>query len=130
MHFCIFTILFIGSRLTCIFMLLSIYIELASYVLHFRRVLFTMKLLHKCFHFLCSLYLIGRVYVFYVGHVDKSSLYETLFHCNILIKHHHQVLDLKLALANKEISDGKRELIAKRWLCVIFPNLLFPLVMP
>jgi hypothetical protein len=30
-------------------------IELASYVLHFRRVLFTIKLLHKCFHFLCSL---------------------------------------------------------------------------
>jgi hypothetical protein len=27
--------------------------------------------------------------VFYVGHVDKSSLYETLFHCNILSKHHH-----------------------------------------
>jgi hypothetical protein len=26
--------------------------------------------------------------VFYVGHVDKSSLYETLFHCNILSKHH------------------------------------------
>jgi hypothetical protein len=25
--------------------------------------------------------------VFYVGHVDKSSLYET--HCNILRKHHH-----------------------------------------
>jgi hypothetical protein len=39
-----------------------------------------------CIHYL---WLIGRVYVFYVGHVDKSSLYETLFHCNILIKHHH-----------------------------------------
>jgi hypothetical protein len=38
-----------------------------------------------CVHYLC---LIGRVYVFYVGHVDKSSLYETLFHCNILSKHH------------------------------------------
>jgi hypothetical protein len=38
-----------------------------------------------CVHDLC---LIGRVYVFYVGHVDKSSLYETLFHCNILSKHH------------------------------------------
>jgi hypothetical protein len=37
-------------------------------------------------HYLC---LIGRVYVFYVGHVDKSSLYETLFHCDILSKHHH-----------------------------------------
>jgi uncharacterized YccA/Bax inhibitor family protein len=38
-----------------------------------------------CIHNLC---LIGRVYVFYVGHVGKSSLYETLFHCNILSKHH------------------------------------------
>jgi hypothetical protein len=35
------------------------------------------------------LYLIGRVCVFYVGHVDKSSLYETLFHCNILSRHQH-----------------------------------------
>jgi hypothetical protein len=30
-------------------------IELATYVLHLRRVLFTIKLLHKCFNFLCSL---------------------------------------------------------------------------
>jgi hypothetical protein len=35
------------------------------------------------------LYLIKQVYVFYVGHVDKSSLHETLFHCNILSKNHH-----------------------------------------
>jgi hypothetical protein len=39
-----------------------------------------------CVHYLC---LIGQVYVIYVGHVDKSSLYETLFHHNILSKHHH-----------------------------------------
>jgi hypothetical protein len=39
-----------------------------------------------CVHYLC---LIGRVYMFYVGHVDKSSLYEALFHCNILSEHHH-----------------------------------------
>jgi hypothetical protein len=39
-----------------------------------------------CLHYLC---LIGRAYVFYVGHVDKSSLYETFFHCNILSKYHH-----------------------------------------
>jgi hypothetical protein len=39
-----------------------------------------------CVHYL---YLIARVYVFYVGHIDKNSLYETLFHCNILSKHHH-----------------------------------------
>jgi hypothetical protein len=38
------------------------------------------------FHYLC---LIGQVYMFYVGHVDKSSLYETLFHCNMLSKHHY-----------------------------------------
>jgi hypothetical protein len=36
-----------------------------------------------CVHYLC---LIGRVYVFYLGYVDKSSLYET---CNTLSKHHH-----------------------------------------
>jgi hypothetical protein len=29
--------------------------------------------------------------MFYVGHVEKISLYETLFHYNILSKHHHQV---------------------------------------
>jgi hypothetical protein len=39
-----------------------------------------------CVYYLC---LIGRVYVFHVGHVDKSSLYETFFHCNTLSKHHH-----------------------------------------
>jgi hypothetical protein len=39
-----------------------------------------------CVYYLCP---IGRVYVFYVGHVDKSSLYETLFHSNILSKHYH-----------------------------------------
>jgi hypothetical protein len=35
--------------------------------------------------------LIGRVHVSYVGHIDKSRLYETLFHCNILNKHHHHM---------------------------------------
>jgi hypothetical protein len=35
------------------------------------------------------LFLIGRVHVFYVGHVDKSCLYETIFQCNILSKYHH-----------------------------------------
>jgi hypothetical protein len=39
-----------------------------------------------CVHYLC---LIGRVCVLYVGHVDKSSLYETLFHYTIISKHHH-----------------------------------------
>jgi hypothetical protein len=37
-------------------------------------------------HYLC---LIGQVYMFYIGHIDKSSLYETLFHCTVLIKKHH-----------------------------------------
>jgi hypothetical protein len=27
--------------------------------------------------------------VFYIGPVDKISLYETLFHCNILSNHYH-----------------------------------------
>jgi hypothetical protein len=44
-----------------------------------------------CVHYLC---LIGRVYVFYVGHVDKISLYETLFHCNILSEHHHHQINV------------------------------------
>jgi hypothetical protein len=39
-----------------------------------------------CVYYLC---LIGRVYVFYEGNVDKRSLYKTRFHCNILSKHHH-----------------------------------------
>jgi hypothetical protein len=43
-----------------------------------------------CVHYLC---LIGRVYEVYVGHVDKSSLYKTLFHCNILSKHHHHYIE-------------------------------------
>jgi len=34
--------------------------------------------------------------VFYVGHVDKSSLHETLFNCNILSKHHHSEGDIGL----------------------------------
>jgi hypothetical protein len=47
--------------------------------------------LGKCFHFRVHyLYLIERVYMFYEGLVDKSSLHEILFHCNILSKHHHQ----------------------------------------
>jgi hypothetical protein len=36
--------------------------------------------------------LFGRVYVIYGGHEDKSSLYDTLFHCSILSKHHHHNL--------------------------------------
>jgi hypothetical protein len=50
-----------------------------------------------CVHYLCF---IGRVYVFYVGHVDKSSLYETLFHCNILSKHHQFQIPPRLKYGN------------------------------
>jgi hypothetical protein len=60
-------------------------IELASYVLHFRCVLFT---INKCFHFLCSL-LLPYWTSLCVFRVEKSSLYETFFYCNILSKHHH-----------------------------------------
>jgi dynein heavy chain len=48
-------------------------------------------------YYLC---LIGRVYMFYVGHVDKSSLYETHFHYNILSKHHHHYQVFNLILIN------------------------------
>jgi hypothetical protein len=70
---------------------MAIITVISGYVLHFRRVLFTIKLLHKCFHFLCLLLMPywTSLFVFYLGHVDKSSLNETLFHCNILSKHHH-----------------------------------------
>jgi hypothetical protein len=44
-----------------------------------------------CVHYL---FFIGRVYVFYVGHLDKSSLYETLFHYNVLSKHHHHEINI------------------------------------
>jgi hypothetical protein len=45
---------------------------LAYYVLHVRRVLFTIKLLHKCFELLCSLLMpFGWIYVFYAEHLDK-----------------------------------------------------------
>jgi predicted unusual protein kinase regulating ubiquinone biosynthesis (AarF/ABC1/UbiB family) len=40
--------------------------------LHVRRVLFTIKLLHKGFELLCSLLMpFGWVYVFYLGPIDK-----------------------------------------------------------
>jgi hypothetical protein len=63
-------------------------IELASYVLHFRRVLFTIKLLHKRFYFLCSL-LIPYWMVLCVLRRTCRQDYETLFHVVILSKHHH-----------------------------------------
>jgi hypothetical protein len=40
---------------------------------------------HPFFDFLCLV-------VFYVGHVDKISLYATVFHCNTLSKHHHHII--------------------------------------
>jgi hypothetical protein len=52
-------------------------IELVSYVLHFRRVLITIKLLHKCFEFLCSLLMPLCLYV--LRRTYRQD-YETLFH--------------------------------------------------
>jgi hypothetical protein len=61
-------------------------IELASYVLHFRHVLFAIKLLHRCCS--TSLCVLCRT-------CRQSSLYETLFYCKILSKHHHHHQILK-----------------------------------
>jgi hypothetical protein len=55
---------------------------------HIRHVLYTIKLLHKCFELLCSLLMpFGWVYVFYVGHIYK--IMKPFFHVVILSKHHH-----------------------------------------
>jgi hypothetical protein len=57
---------------------------------HFRRVLFTIKLLHKCFEFLCSLpfYWLGLCVLRRT--CRQNRLYETLFHTVIILsKHHH-----------------------------------------
>jgi hypothetical protein len=81
-----------------------IYVHMYVYILHvytnvyfFSVFLYTYELMKPkysiCVHYLC---LIGRVFVFYVGHVDKSSLYETLFYCNILSKHHHHQIQYML----------------------------------
>jgi hypothetical protein len=49
-----------------------IMISILCIVLHVRCVLFTIKLLHKCFELLCSLLMpLGWVYVFYKGYIDK-----------------------------------------------------------
>jgi hypothetical protein len=65
-------------------------IELASYILHFRRVLFTVELLHKCFYFLFSLLMLYWTCLYVLRRTCRQSTsYETLFHCNILSKHHH-----------------------------------------
>jgi hypothetical protein len=57
----------------------------------FRRVLFTIKLLHKCFEFLCSLlmpYWLGSCVL--CRTCRQNRLFETLFHTVIILsKHHH-----------------------------------------
>jgi hypothetical protein len=52
-------------------------------MVHVRRVLFTIKMLHKCFELMCLLYLI------YVLRRTYRQDYETFFHVVILSKHHH-----------------------------------------
>jgi hypothetical protein len=70
---------------TCTYIYVCIFVK--KYVtIRAERVMECIYICVFCVHYLC---LIGRVYIFYVGHVDKSSLYETLFHCNILRKYHH-----------------------------------------
>jgi hypothetical protein len=48
-------------------------------------------------------------FVFHVGHVAKSSLYETLFHCNILSKHHHHHPKVYEAVHALSITTGDTE---------------------
>jgi hypothetical protein len=46
--------------------------DISVQVLDVRHVLFTIKLLHKCFELFCSLFMLFVwVYVFYVGHMYK-----------------------------------------------------------
>jgi T-complex protein 1 subunit alpha len=48
------------------------------------------ELLHKCFHFLCSLLMPYWTSLYVLRRTCRqSNLYGTLFHCNILSKHHH-----------------------------------------
>jgi len=56
-------------------------------------------------YILCPLLMPYWIYVFYVGYVDKSSLYETLFHCNILSKHHHHPYIPRGGLIRKVLRD-------------------------
>jgi hypothetical protein len=71
-----------------------VYIYLHTFYKHslsFTFVLFTIKLLHKCFEFLCSLlmpYLLGLCLLRRT--CRQTRLYETLFHTVIILsKHHH-----------------------------------------
>jgi hypothetical protein len=86
MYICIYTHIYIHSSRICE----VDHKPLNPYVLHFRRVLFTIKLLHKCFHFLCSILMLFWTTLCVLRRTCRqSSLYETLFHCNTLSKHHH-----------------------------------------
>jgi hypothetical protein len=72
-------------------------IEFASYVLHFRRVLFTIKLLHKCFQILCTLLMPYWTSLCVLRRTCRQD-YETLFPVVILSKHHHHHhIDLYIA---------------------------------
>jgi hypothetical protein len=64
----------------------------ASYVLHFRRVLFKINLLHKCFYFFCSLLMPYWTSLCVLRRTCRqSSLNGTLFHYNSLSKPHHHI---------------------------------------
>jgi hypothetical protein len=52
-------------------------------------------------------------YEFYVGQVDKSSLYETLFHCNIQSKHHHH--QFKVETFCKQYGEVRYDSYYSRW---------------
>jgi hypothetical protein len=79
---------------TCLYICICIYTSTYTYVYIYAYInedFFSCERAAKkvyiyCVHYLC---LIGWVYMFYVGHVDNSSLYETLFHCNIQNKYYH-----------------------------------------
>jgi hypothetical protein len=53
-----------------------------------RRVLFTIKLLHKCFELLCSLLMPYRLGLCVLRRIYRQD-YESLFHVVILSEHHH-----------------------------------------
>jgi hypothetical protein len=71
-----------------IYVYIYIYLYIYTYIYVYIYIYIYIYAYIFCVHYLC---LIERVYVFYVGHVDKSSLYETIFNCNISSKHHHHI---------------------------------------
>jgi hypothetical protein len=80
----------------------------ANQVLNFRRVLLTIKLLHKYVYFLCSLLMPYWTSLCVLRRTCRqSSLYETLFHCNIQNKNHHQASWLIIELSRHPLVVAK-----------------------